>query len=78
MMNYWDSYLESENVVINILMIFYLNIIKFYICKLIINNKYDLIVVSISYAFINISLNIGLEKFMLSYVFSFSYNLTHY
>jgi len=46
-------------------MIFYRNIIKFYICKLIINNKYDLIVVSISYAFINISLNIGLEKFML-------------
>ena len=47
-----------------------------YIRKLIINSKYNLIVVSISSAFINILLNIGLEKFVLSYVIStFSYNL---
>jgi len=52
------SYLErDENAVIimtyNILMTFYRDIIKFYISKLIINNKYDL-VVSTSFAFINI------------------------
>jgi len=71
--------MQWNSAVVNILIIFYWDIIyqdiKFYIRKLIINSKYDLIVINISSAFINISLNIDLEKFVLSYVFStFSYN----
>jgi len=68
-LHYWDKLSWNamrESAVINILMTFYHNINKFYIRKFVINSKYDRIAVSISFEFINILLNIGLEKFVLS------------
>ena len=56
-------------------MTFYRDINKFYNRKLIINSKYDLIVVIISFRVYKYFIKHWLEKFVLSYVFwTFSYN----